>query len=194
MQKDITTSTEEETKVEMPVPNEEQTPPTEDIDIKDSAEEKVATPEKEVVDITMISPKKSFRINGDNSKIIELNPSDVNVIIRAKEVYTKLNSLAQRAGALLVDKEEATTEKGLKKVADALEQLDKEMRDMIDYMFDSPVSAVLAKDMNMYSPVNGEFWFEHCIEVLSNLYENNFNSEFRKMKTKIDKHTSKFLG
>ena len=189
---DINTSTEmNEEKVEKSVPVEEQTPSTEE---KETPVIKKSVPEKEIIDITMVSPKKTYRINGDNSKVIELNPTDINVVIRAKEVYSKLNTLAQKAGGLLVDQEDATTEKSLNKIANALKDLDQEMRDMVDYLFDSPVSAVLADGMNMYSPVNGQFWFEHCIEVLSNLYENNFSSEFQQMKNKVNKQASKYIG
>ena len=147
-----------------------------------------------VIDIQLQNPKKKFRINGDNSKIIELNPSDVNVVVRLKDTYKKLNTLATRAGALLADKEDASDEEAIARVSEGLETLDTEMRELIDKLFDSPVSDVLANGMNMYSPVNGEFWFEHCIEVLSNLYTNNFNNEFKKMQENIRKQTRKITG
>lgn len=147
-----------------------------------------------VIDIQLQNPKKKFRINGDNSKIIELNPSDVNIVVRLKDTYKKLNTLATRAGALLADKEDASDEEAIARVSDGLETLDTEMRELIDKLFDSPVSDVLADGMNMYSPVNGEFWFEHCIEVLSNLYTNNFNAEFKKMQENIRKQTRKITG
>lgn len=148
----------------------------------------------DIIDIELESPKKKFRINGDNSKIIELNPSDINIVVRLQDTYKKLNTLANRAGALLADKQDATDEETIKSVGDSLTQLDTEMRELIDSLFDSPVSDVIASDINMYSPVNGEFWFEHCIEVLSNLYTNNFNTEFKKMQEKIRKRTSKLTG
>jgi phage-related protein len=180
---DIKTSTNLEDTTDMPVPTEEQAT---------SVDTETAVPEKEIIDIQMASPKKTYRINGDNNCIIELNPSDLNVIVRIKEVYAKLNNMAQRAGALLVDQEEATTEKSLNKIAKALTELDAEMKDMVDYIFDSKVSDVLAQGTNMYSPVNGEFWFEHCIDVLIGLYNANFSKEMRKMKEQVQKQTSKY--
>ena len=150
--------------------------------------------DNEVIDIQLESPKKKFRINGDNTKMIELNPSDINIVSRLHETYKKLRGMATQAGSLLVDQQETDVEEELAKVSEALTNLDKEMRDMIDYIFDSPVSEVLANGMNMYSPFNGEFWFEHCIEVLSKLYENNLDAEFAKMKTKVQKHTAKYTG
>lgn len=183
---DIKTSTDlADTTDEMPASDEEQAT---------SVEKEAKAPEKEIIDIQIASPKKTYRINGDNNSIIELNPSDLNVIVRIKEVYPKLDALAQKAGTLLTDQEEATTEKSLNKISKALTDLDTEMRDFMDYIFDSPVSKVLGKDINMYSPVNGEFWFEHCIDVLINLYNTNFNKEISQMKEKAKKYTSKYIG
>ena len=149
---------------------------------------------EQVIDIQLAGPKRKFRINGDNSKMIELNVSDVNIVVRLKEVYKKLDGLAKRASSLLVDKEGASTEEELTTVSDALTTLDNEMRELVNYLFDTDVCSVCASDMNMYSMVNGEFWFEHLISQLSGLYENNFKTEFNKMNARIHKHTDKYTG
>ena len=154
----------------------------------------MAITDNEIVDIELQNPKKRFRINGDNTKIIELNPSDMNIVSRLKEAYSKLNSMANRAGSLLNAKEGDSTEEELENVSSALKTLDKEMRELVDYVFDSPVSDAVASNMNMYSLYNGQFWFEHCIEVLSNLYTNNLKEEFKKMNERMRKHTDKYVG
>lgn len=148
--------------------------------------------EKEIVDIELGTPKRKYRINGSNDSIIELNPTDVGIVTRMKEVYKQLDASAQKAGSLLADKADATEEESIDQLSTALSDLDKDMRQMIDYLFDSPVSEVVAKDQNMYTLYNGQFWFEHVIEVLSKLYENNFNEEFKKMNARIKKHTDKY--
>lgn len=152
----------------------------------------MAITDSEIIDVELESPKKRFRINGDNTKIIELNPSDMNIVSRLKEAYSKLNTLANRAGELLNAKEDSSVEEELENVSSALESLDKEMRELIDYVFDGPVSDVVASNMNMYSLYNGQFWFEHCIEVLSGLYTNNLEAEFKKMNERMRKHTDKY--
>lgn len=148
--------------------------------------------DKEIIDIELDNPKRKYRINGDNNSIIELNPSDVGIVTRLKEVYKKLDAHAKKAGSLLADKEEQTTEESITQISNALIELDKDMRDLVDYLFDSPVSAVVAKDQNMYNIYNGQFWYEHIIEVLSGLYENNFSDEFKKMSERVKKHTDKY--
>ena len=148
----------------------------------------------ELIDISLGSPKKKFRINGDNTKIIELNPSDVNIVSRLNDAYGQLTEMAQKAGTLLNEEEDANTEEELKKLSSALTKLDEDMRALVDKLFDSPVSAAVADGINMYSPYDGEFWFEHVIEVLSGLYENSFKDEFKKMNDRIHKRTNKYTG
>ena len=157
-------------------------------------ESAVKAPEEQIIDIQMVNPKKKFRINGDNSKIVELNVSDVNIAIRLKEVYKKLDSMAHKAGSLLVNQEGASTEEELEAVSKALTDLDTEMRNLVNYLFDYDVCSVCANGMNLYSLVNGEFWFEHVIESLAGLYETNFKNEFSKMSARIHKHTDKYTG
>lgn len=181
---DITAETNES--IELP-----DVPATEETKAEEPINESVV---EDIVDIKIENPKKKFRINGDNSKMIELCPTDVNIVVRLKDVYGKLDKLANRAGSLLVDKEEATESEMIESTANALADLDKEMRDLIDFLFDSPISNILADGVSMYTPINGEFWFEHCIDVLSRLYTNNFNREFARMKEKIHKKTSRVTG
>lgn len=151
-----------------------------------------AKPQEEITDIQIGTPKRKFRINGDNNLIVELNVGDLNIVSRLKEVYKKLDTLGGKAGSLLVAKEESTTEEDLERVSAALSDLDAEMRELVNYLFDYDVCSVCAKDMNMYTLYNGDFWFEHIITQLSGLYENNFKAEFEKMGKKISKHTSKY--
>lgn len=138
-----------------------------------------------IIDIDLsVTKKKQFRIDGDDNRIIELNTSDMTIIERLNEVYPKLESLSARTAELSDD----DVEGGIK----ALKDVDKEMRELLDYTFDSPISSVCAPDGSMYDLFNGEFRFEHIITVLLNLYENNISKEFNNMEKRINKHTAKY--
>lgn len=138
-----------------------------------------------IIDIDLsVTKKKQFRIDGDDNRIIELNTSDMTIIERLNEVYPKLESLSARTAELSDD----DVEGGIK----ALKDIDKEMRELLDYTFDSPISSVCAPDGSMYDLFNGEFRFEHIITVLLNLYEDNISKEFNNMEKRINKHTAKY--
>lgn len=171
---------------------------------KDTIEEKqieepakvVNTPvtEPEVVDVNLgFVEKRKFRINGDYNRMLELNVSDLNIATRLKTGYPKLQELlaeAQQKITGIPDTDDSFEELG--KVADALTEIDKKMRETIDYIFDTNASEVCAPSGNMYDPVGGEFRFMHIIDVVSKLYTNGLDEEFKKVKNRVETKTSKY--
>ena len=149
---------------------------------------------EDVVDIDLSeSKKKKFRINGDNNRILELNTSDLAIIRRLSKIYPKLNKLTQEAAVLMSENvEDMSVEEGLVKMSDALESIDAQMRGYLDELFDSNVSEVCAPTGSMYDPFAGKFRFEHIIEKLSSLYENDFSKEFNSMRKRVQKYTDKY--
>ena len=154
---------------------------------------KVAEDEN-IIDVDLSAIKKQrFRINRDNSKILELNVSDMGIIARLDEMYPKLIALQEKVATLadMEDDADGDTEI-LSTAAKKLTEIDKEMRDNLDYIFQSNVSEVCGSEGSMYDPIDGVFRYEHIISTLSKLYENNFDVEFRKMKDNMKKHTAKY--
>ena len=70
--------------------------------------------------------------------------------------------------------------------------IDKKMRDLIDYIFDSKIADKAAPDGSMYDLFNGKFRFEYVIERLLDLYDTNFTKEYEMFMQNISKHTSKY--
>ena len=159
------------------------------------------TSTNDVIDISLeVIRKKRFRIDGDDTRILELNTSDLNILARLKEVYPKLIELAESSFKQLpdVDNESADydfmTDEATAQVIDALKRADKEMRDLVDYIFDSNVSEICAPSGSMYDPINGKFRFEHIIETLAPLYEADTSAELTKISKRVKKHTDKYTG
>ena len=161
----------------------------EDRPVKNEAED-ITTPEG-VMDLSLPSIKKTrIRINGENSKILELNISDMGIVSRLQTVYDQLQELAKSATNIpLVD----TDEESLKEASATLMEIDAQMREKVDYLFDAPVSEVCANGGTMFDPVGGKFRFEYIIEKLSDLYKNNFKTEFAAMEKNIQKRTAKYI-
>lgn len=136
--------------------------------------------------------KKRFRIDGDSNRYLELNTSDMGIISRLNDLYPRLQKLSQEAAEKQFDKQETDNETALAKISRTLVRIDTQMRQILDEIFDSNVSEVCAPSGSMFDPFNGEFRFEHIIDVLSKLYTNNLNDEFKKMSIKMKKHTSKY--
>lgn len=145
------------------------------------------------VDISAIK-KKRFRINGDSSKILELNVSDMNIASRMTAAYDRLQKYMEEVGTILSDIPEdgETTPELEEKVNDQLKAIDEKMREEMDYIFQAPVSEVCSYGGSMYDPFEGAFRFEHIIESLSKLYENNLAKEFESMRKRVSVKTSKY--
>lgn len=164
------------------------------------AKDKVTT-QQDVTDISLsIVRKKRFRIDGDDSRILELNTSDLNILARLKETYPKLVALAEDAFKNLPEVNSTsedydfTTDEATATLVTALADADKKMRELIDYIFDSNVSELCAPSGSMYDPINGAFRFEHIINTLSALYEADISAEMGKVARRVKKHTDKYTG
>lgn len=142
-----------------------------------------------IIDIDLsVTRKKRFRIDGDDSRIIELNTSDMTILNRLDESERRLKALAESANVDLTGEDETDSA-----VVTRLLATDKEMRDIIDYLFDSHIADICAPDGSMYDPFNGKYRFEHILETLFTLYEQNISDEIKKMRRNVQKHTDKYV-
>ena len=144
-----------------------------------------------------LSHKTKFTIDGDYNRVLELDTTDMNILVRLEEAYPKMEAKAREAAeqmAKLSEHDGEDTADSLKELTTTLKSIDANMREEIDYIFDSDVSAVCVPKGNMYDPYNGEFRFEHIIEVLTTLYADNLSVEFKKMQDKVKKHTTKYTS
>ena len=155
---------------------------------------------QDIVDIRLDSiRKKRYRIDGDDNRIVELNTSDLNILARAKEAYPKLLAIAQEAFANLPEVNSTAedydfmTDANTETVIEALKTADSNMRQLVDYIFDSNVSEVCAPSGSMYDPIDGKFRFEHIVDVLGALYGTDISTEMDKVTKRVRKHTDKYV-
>lgn len=150
-----------------------------------------------IIDLDLsITSKKKFRFDKDDTRIVEINTSDMNLMQRVNEAYPKLQALSEKASKLTeglsVDGDEADSIMDIATMAERLSAVDAEMRELLDFMFDAEVSAAAAPNGSMYDPFNGSFRYEHIIALVMKQYEDNLQSEFGKMEKQLKKHTDKY--
>ena len=140
----------------------------------------------DVIDLSMpVSEKKRYRINGDNDKIIMLNVSDMTIISRMQTGLKELRDIATEISG---------TELQGDQLSEFIRDCDEKMRDVLNVIFDYDVASVCAPDGTMVDPVDGQFMYEHIIENLSGLYENNLKEEYQKMQDRLKRHTDKYTS
>jgi predicted transcriptional regulator len=154
------------------------------------------TQNNNVIDISIDSiRRKRYRINGDDNKILELNPTDFNITVRMNEAYPKLTECESKITELSNSadaKDSSETLEGMSKFADTLSSLNNEMCELIDYIFDSNVSEVCCDGGSMYDLINGFMRYEIIVDNLVKLYETNLSAEVKKVQRRVKKHTAKY--
>jgi hypothetical protein len=156
------------------------------------------TVNNEIIDLDLsVTRKKKFRFDKDDTRIVEINTSDLNLMQRVNVAYPKLQALQDKASKLtegieIEDNNEARAISDIAIMAERLSAIDTEMREMLDYMFDAPVSAAAAPAGSMYDPFNGNFRYEYIIAIVMQQFEDNLQSEFKQMEKQLKKHTDKY--
>lgn len=157
------------------------------------------TVNNEIIDLDLsVTKKKKFRFDKDDNRVVAVNTSDMNLMQRVNVAYPKLQALQDKASKLTEglsineDSSEANTIEDIATMAGRLAEVDAEMRDLIDYMFDAPVSEAAAPTGSMYDPFGGSFRYEHIIAIMMKQYEDNLQSEFKQMERQLKKHTDKY--
>lgn len=158
------------------------------------------TPVDDIIDLDLsVTKKKKFRFDRDNNRIVELNTSDMNMMARIAEAYPKLQTLQDKASNLTKDlnmsddASDAESVAEMQTMAERLHEVDLEMRELIDFIFDADVSSKAAPNGSMYDPFEGSFRFEYILTLLIQQYETNMQTEFSKMEKGFKKHTDKYI-
>lgn len=145
------------------------------------------------IDLSILR-KKRFTINDDENKVLELNTSDLSITTRLSESYPRLVELANSITTISdgVSETDENIVEDLSIMSQNLKKIDAQMREIIDYIFDSNVSELCASDGSMYDPIGGELRYEHILTILMGLYEENLAKEMKAVQAKMKKHTAKY--
>lgn len=164
--------------------------------MKANTKGKTAEVKDEIVDIHILgSKKKRFRVDGDDNKIIELNTSDLGIVDRMAEAYPKLTELEDKARNIGNSSDEPREEfnvEELKKFSEPLKEIDGGMRELVDFIFNSPVCEKCADNGTMYDVFEGQVRYEIIINSLMQLYDGNLEKEAKKIQKRVKTHTAKY--
>lgn len=140
--------------------------------------------------------KKRFTVDGDESRVLELNTSDFSIINRLSDSYPRLNDLAEKITnideGITGGEDEESMKADVDTLSERLSEWDAEIRNLIDYIFDSNVCEVCCTTGSMVDIINGTFRYEVIINSLMTLYETNINKEVDKLQKRMSKHTDKY--
>lgn len=144
----------------------------------------------DVVDINLNQiGKKRIRIDGDDSRILELNTSDLGIFGRLQKSEEDITQLTKEA---MKNWPEEADKDSFEISAKIFKEVDTRMREILDFIFDAPVSELCAPNGTMFDPINGKLRYEHIMEIIGGLYESDITTEVDKMSARVKKHTDKY--
>ena len=128
-------------------------------------------------------------VNGDCTKVLRLNLSDMNMMKRLRESYPKLDELTEE-----VQKMMATEDISSDEIIDTFDKINQQMKDIVDGIFDFPVSDMMCDGGSMYDMLGGQLRFEYIIDKLAGLYGNTIAEEAKRLNARLAKHTGKYTN
>ena len=143
-----------------------------------------------VIDLNLPIEKRAFRFGQDDNRIVYINTSDFGFMERLPEAYKKLEDLQNRVTGVSegVNGDAENLDdimEGLGTMGSRLKALDTEMREVVDTLFQAPVSAAAAPDGSMYDLFEGTPRYDLIIAVLVEQFGKRYADEFKKVKEKV---------
>jgi hypothetical protein len=121
---------------------------------------------------------KRYKINGDENNIIAFNPSDVAILKRLEKTQETLK-----------DKEKEYDSGNI-----SAEALDKEVKRLIDYVFNAKIADQIFKGANCISPcLNGHLMIINFFNALAPQLKKDVNEAIKKTGQNIEAYTSQVV-
>lgn len=133
--------------------------------------------------------RKKFSIDGDETRVIELDTGDTGILARWNGVQEWLMSAAQELeelSKLTPDEEQAVN------VSRRFAEIDAGAKERLNFLFDSDVCTPIAGNGALIRFVNGDPLFMLILDTLVPLFEADIKIEYEKSKKRIEKHTAKY--
>lgn len=139
------------------------------------------------MELTFDSGVKEYTIRGVNGVVtVYFNPADVNFAKKAYKTFDDLRK-KQEARAKTLEKDIPDDE-----LFDMVETLDKEMRGIINDLFEQDIANTLFGSINAYSAANGAPVWQNFMMAVIDQFEDATKREQALADEKIRKYTQKY--
>lgn len=135
--------------------------------------------------------RKKFSIDGDETRVVELDTGDTGIIARWSAVQEWIGSAAEELERLSgMNQDETQAMETSKRFA----EINEGAREKLNYLFDADVCTPIAGNGALIRLVNGDPLFMLIVDTLLPLYEADIKIEYEKSRKRIEKHTAKYAG
>lgn len=130
--------------------------------------------------------REAITINGDPNRIIYVQASDFNIKFRARQAQKNIHALLEELDKANPENEEA--------FADVLEDIDKKVREQINFIFNSDVSqSVFGACSPLMSLKSGKSYVEAFLDAILPELEKIAKKAAQASEKRIAKHAGKYV-
>ncbi len=138
-----------------------------------------------MANISIDDGREAITINGDSDRVIYIQTADFNIYTRTVQARKEIHSLLD-----VLDKEDCKTEEDY---ADLLEDIDKKVREQINYIFNYDVSQpVFGLCSPLMSLKNGKCYVEEFLDAITPVIEESSKKAAKASEKRIAKHTKRY--
>lgn len=131
---------------------------------------------------------KEFSINGDESRVIKFNPSDMAIIQRLQEAKDNISKAMDIRGDIELD-DEGKPVTTLENMAKVVKHIDDTIKQQINYIFDYDVSDVVFGKQSPLANIKGEPLYVRFLESVAPVISEGIKEEREKSKKRVQKYT-----
>ena len=133
---------------------------------------------------------KEYAINGDETRILKVNVTDVNFLPRLYESFMRAQDLVKNIGTY---EPKETTIESLREGIDQISGIDKAIRDEFDKVFYPGASEIVFGHMNVLSFVgNGDTIYESFMNAFISKMEKEIKTNSEESEKKISKYKTAY--
>lgn len=123
---------------------------------------------------------------GEQIGSFRFRPTDFNIVKRYNEVSEKFATVVEPLTNANIDPNgEGADEESMK----ILDEAEKRLFELIDYLFDGNASEAFFAKINAFSPVQGKFFCEHALNAVGGFISKQFDSEIKAINARVKKYT-----
>lgn len=134
---------------------------------------------------------KEFSLNGDESRVIRFNPSDFSIIERIKKAYDEISKVTDIKDDIELNTD-GTPMDEMGKAADIVKGINDTIKNQIDYIFNSPVSAMVFGNQSPLGMVKGMPLYERFLMTVIPVIQKEVKAETEASRKRIGKYTQAY--
>ena len=135
------------------------------------------------------SVKESIRNkHGEEIGVFYFRPTDIGIMERFNKIVDDFDSIIAPLENVSINPD-GTADENNKEEYEALKEAEKRLSEAIDYLFDGNASEAFFGKTHPFSPVGGHFYCENAINAVGDYISKQFDSEFKKINSRINRYT-----